>query len=341
MTLPFGKLSRRRFLATAGAGTLTLTWQPHRSQGAEAAAAPVRFGVVADVHRDVMHDANERLTAFVDAMQRQRPDFAIQMGDFCIPIPENDSFMDVWSRLAMPRYHVLGNHDMDGVGKHRPDKSYAFRREETMEYWGMKARYYSFDIGNVHAIVLDGNDRGPGQQPYYRYVADDQAQWLASDLAGTERTTILFIHQSLERPDGGVENQAAIRKILEQANRRAGYQKVVACFTAHHHRDYVQKINGIYYPQINSMSYHWLGGKYQHVRYSEEIDARFPYIKYTVPYRDPLYALVTVDTAGGKITIRGRKSEFVGPSPWKLGADEKALQAKTLVPAIADRTLDV
>ena len=41
-------------------------------------SAPVRFGVCADVHKDIMHDADARLRAFVDRMNRERVDFVVQ-----------------------------------------------------------------------------------------------------------------------------------------------------------------------------------------------------------------------------------------------------------------------
>ncbi len=116
---------------------------------------------------------------------------------------------------------------------------------------------------------------------------------------------------------------------------------MVACFSGHHHRDYVRQINDIVYPQINSASYHWVGGDYQRVRYSKEIDAAYPYIKYTVPYRDPLFALVTIDHARGAMSIEGRKSSFVGPPPWELGRDREAWEANTLTPRVSDWKLPI
>ena len=54
------------------------------------------------------------------------------------------------------------------------------------------------------------------------------------------------------------------------------------------------------------------------VRYSDRIDATYPYIKYTAPYREPLYALVKLEP-GGAIHLDGVESEWVGPSPEDLG----------------------
>ena len=329
--------TRREFLGTSALGTSALfySWASSVKANESPEEAIIRIGLVADVHKGVMHDADERLTVFVEKMLAWKPDFVVQMGDFCIPVAENQPFMNIWNRLTCPRHHVLGNHDMDGDGTTRPDEVYAFSREETMEYWGMPARYYSLDYHGAHFVVLDGNDEGPGQQGYFRYVGDDQAQWLAEDLAETELPTFIFIHQSLERA-GSVENQQKIRAIMEQAAGASGSSKVVACFSGHHHRDYVRRINGIIYPQINSMSYYWLGGNYLQVRYSEEIDSRYPYIKYTVPYKDPLYAMVTIDRRRGFLQIEGVRSEFVGPSPWELGASKADLEGKSLLPSISD-----
>ena len=245
--------------------------------------------------------------------------------------------MDVWRQFTGPRYHVIGNHDTDGDGRIRPDRAYAFTREQTMAYWEMERRFYSFDLGGIHFVVLDGNDEADNPAPgYRRFVAADQAEWFKSDLVATRLTTLVFIHQSLERADGGVENQEEIRAIMERANREAAVGKVVACFSGHHHRDYVRRIGAILYPQINSASYHWLGGDFLRVRYGKEIDEKFPYIKYTVPYKDSLYALVTVDPERSFMKIEGVRSEFVGPAPWKLGKTRDECEAGSLAPAISD-----
>ncbi len=296
----------------------------------------VRFGLMTDVHKDVIHDADHRLGVFIKRMKKWQPDFIIQLGDFCIPIPENQKFLNIWNRFEGPRYHVLGNHDMDGDGNHRPDRAYAFTPEETMAFLAMKKRYYSFDVQGIHFIVLDGNEQGPGQAPYYRYILDEQATWLREDLAATTFPTVVFIHQSLERDLDGVGNQGAIRAILEQPKLKSGEGKVIACFSGHHHRDYVREVHGILYPQMNSMSYHWLGEKFIHDSYGPEIAKKHPDLKYTAPYKDPLYARVTIDQKRGFLQIEGVKSQFVGPSPWELGASREKLNDATLTPNLSD-----
>jgi hypothetical protein len=207
-----------------------------------------------------------------------------------------------------------------------------------MAYWKMPARFYSFDRGGVHFVVLDGNDRPADHKSGYpRFMASDQLEWLRKDLAATKKSTVIFVHQSPERPeDGGLQNGTAVRGILEQANHDAGFRKVVACFTGHHHRDYVRQINNIVYPQINSASYYWVGGNFLRVRYSKEVDAKYPYIKYTVPYRNSIFALATIDPGRGFLKIEGKRSEFVGPAPWELGETKDYWDAKTLTAGVAN-----
>ena len=312
------QFTRRRFMATTGLGGLALA---NMAAGQNDTSGVLRFGVIADPHRDIMHDSMERLSAFVEAVKRDAPDFVIQMGDFCQPMPGNDEFLALWDECPCPRYHVIGNHEGDGDGKYRTGGAYAYRTEEIVEYFGMPGPYYSFDVRGTHCIVLDGNNPGPGQKPYYRYIGDEQLEWLEADLASTTLPTIVFSHQPLERSDG-VENHEAVRAVLEAAK-----PKVLACFGGHRHLDYHRVISGILYAMLNSMSNQWLGGDYLHVRYSDEVDEQYPYLKYTAPFRDPLWAFVTTDLGAGTLVIEGRDSEWVGPSPAELGhnsGDESA-----------------
>ncbi|MCJ7716945.1 MAG: hypothetical protein MUO54_10570, partial [Anaerolineales bacterium] len=131
---------------------------------------------------------------------------------------------------------------------------------------------------------------------------------------------IVFCHQGLDNDLGGIHNATESRLVLEQANENADFQKVQFVFSGHHHQDYYNHINGIHYLQINSMSYQWLGEEYQHISYSQEVDNKYPWIKYTVPYKDPIWAIA--DFSEEKtFRLFGKISEFVGPSPEDLGVD--------------------
>ena len=291
---------------------------------------PLRFGLCADVHKDVMHDADLRLKAFIEEATEKDLDFIIQLGDFCRPYDYNQEFMSIWNSFPGDKYHVLGNHDMDG----------GFTRDQTVKYWNALGKNYSFDRDGYHFIVLDGNDKDPSPNSpsgYARYIGKEQLLWLEHDLEETKLPSIIFSHQGLDNDLGGIYNATQTRLVLEQANEQADFQKVQFVFSGHHHQDYYNNINGIHYIQINSMSYQWLGDKYQHIRYSEEVDKSHPWIKYTVPYKEPIWAIAEI-SSDNIFRLYGSKTEFIGPSPEELGVDMHNF-GYPIVPYISDREI--
>lgn len=293
---------------------------------------PLCFALCTDIHQDIMHDGPRRLRRFVDAAEWAEVDMAVQLGDFCQPTEANRAFLDLWLGLDAPRCNVLGNHDMDG----------GFSRQQTVDYMSMPDRYYSFDRNGWHGVVLDGNDPSdPPRSGYACGVAADQIEWLRQDLAATQLPVIIFIHQSIDRPD--LDGGPQLLSTFDEVNNKAGWQQVVAVFSGHHHLDYAACIAGVWHIQINSMSNYWMGDDYQQIRYGEQVDARHPYIKYTAPYKDPLYAVVKLEP-GGVIDIQGVDSEWVGDSPEQLGymqTEGAALPLKgaSLQPRISSRRL--
>ena len=276
----------------------------------------VTFGICADPHKDIMHDANERLRVFVDEMNRRKVDFIIHLGDFAHPARENQDFLDIWESFCGAKYHTVGNHD--------PEKGFTY--EDLRKYWKLEYPYYSFDCNGFHFVVLDGNDASENHNPscpdFPAYIGSEQLAWLKDDLLSSEYPSFIFSHQTLE-DERGVDNWQQIRALFDNINAQKNKGRIVACFCGDLHLDAVNKVNGIYYIYVNSMSNHWMGEEYAYIRYSDEIDKQYPAIKYTAPYKDSLYATITI--TNDKIKIKGKKSEFVGPSPRELGypVDEK------------------
>lgn len=320
-------ITRRSFLKSCSFSAGLYLFQPFVS-GADQTSTVLRFGLIADVHQDIMHDAPQRIGAFARAMNEAKPDFVCQLGDFCQPHPRNKAFLAQWRQFNGPRTHVLGNHDMDG----------GFTREQTVAFLGMPHRYYSFDKNSVHIVVLDGNDPGGKSEGYKRFIADEQLDWLRTDLAATSLPTILFSHQTLDDATG-IENSETVRKVLEQAKTDTGRNKVVACFCGHHHDDQAKLINGIHYIRINSASYLWLGSRLKHESYPPEIHEKYPWISYTAPYKAPLWAFVELDTGRGRLVVKGRETDWVGPTPWALDPNSDSFDPQTIGPRISDRKI--
>lgn len=320
-------LSRRELLCAGTVGAITLAFRPPASLRRR--LDPVTFGLCADVHQDVMHDAVERMAAFVRAMNERKVDFVAQLGDFCQPKEDNRRFLETFQSFQGPHYHVRGNHETDG----------GFDAEQVKAFWNIEATVYAFEQGGVRFLVLDGNEHHDQAPPgYARHVGAEQLAWLERELAKDDAPVVILSHQSLEN-EWGLDNGAAVRAVLERANERAGWRRVLACFSGHHHLDDVVEVADIPYVQVNSMSYYWVGGDYQHKSYPDHIHAARPYIEYTTPYRDPIWATVTIAPEAGEIRIEGVRSKWVGSSPKELGYEPHAAE-KGISCSIEDRRIE-
>ena len=321
-------MKRRDFIIKALKGSVLVS-VPLSLSSFDLKKNKLKIGIVADVHQDIIHDGVSRLSLFISVMKKRKPDFIIQLGDFSLPREQNQPFIDKWNSFNGPKYHVLGNHDMG---------DYGYKKEETMKWWKMQKRYYSFDLNGFHLIVLDGNDENPKpwNGGYHRYIGAKQKLWLKNDLKKTLKPTILFSHQSLESK-GGIANRKEIRNIIENSITKSGHPKVVACLSGHHHTDYLKSINKIPYIQINSMSYKWVGDKYKYSRFSKQIEEVFPNLNKTCPYKEPLYTVLTLDPEQEMLHLEGKKTSFIPPNP----IDLKIPNAEKMRPIISERTLKI
>ncbi|MBR5518624.1 MAG: metallophosphoesterase [Clostridia bacterium] len=323
----------------------------------------IKFGVLADLHVDIMHDCEERLKVFLDVCKKENVDFIIQLGDFCYPdirdcickpenTPENvlnalnmptyvdkDKIISMYRDFEKPSYHVIGNHDCDMCSK-----------EQILEYYGVDyGPYYSFDMGGFHFVILDPNymkldgkyvsyDRGNYFDESYRpdkvipYLPDEQIKWLENDLANTKYPSVLFTHQCLtDGHDGNVLNWKDVKKVIDSAP-----NKVVMALNGHEHTDLCEKVDGVWYYTVNCMSNMWVGKRWSRKdRYPAEVYEKFPSLEYVVPYENSQFAIITMDEKGAQ--IKGTKGGFVGASPKDMGMEQKRVEK--IVSDVKDRYL--
>lgn len=280
----------------------------------------VKFGIISDIHPDVMHDGTQRLKAFLDYAAKEKVDFIISLGDFCQPKQENREFMDMWLNFSKPQYSTLGNHDSDGATK-----------EKFLEFAQMPNRYYTFTKGAICFVVLDMNNTVNGKR---NSVDPQQIEWLKATLINSKYPCILFSHQGI--PTCGNANE--LTSLFAHVNSQAGYNKVVAAFFGHEHGNYMKKIEDINYVQINSASYIWIGepSTKEYVcmeRYSDELNAKHPHLKNIIPYEDSVFGIVTINKKG--IKVKGIKSNYVQPNKGDMSKLEN-LYGFPLAPAISD-----
>lgn len=289
-----------RNLGLAGAGTLLAgrVWSIPASPSK--GGKPLRFGLISDLHHLQFGNREEaRIKAFMDKVMETSPDFIIQNGDFCRPTG-SDGIMAEWNRFPGPKYHVLGNHDMDVCDK-----------ATIMKLWGMEKRYYSFDKAGFHFVVMDRNlfknDDGsladyassnwPRASTKRSFSDPEQLEWLRGDLAAAVHPVIVFMHQPVFLSDFFTEigNADEILKIFDEANFAARSGRVSAVFMGHDHDDRYGERNGVHYFMINSATYSYCASGAHY-------------------YTDSLFAFVTLDPAG-KLILEGRASTYRSPTP--------------------------
>ncbi|MBM4187038.1 MAG: hypothetical protein FJ206_06965 [Gemmatimonadetes bacterium] len=118
------------------------------------------------------------------------------------------------SRFGVPFVQVVGNHDLDLDAKTDEDSTATFEAR-------FGPRYYSFDRGEVHYLVLDNVFYYGGG--YLGYLPADQLTWLANDLARVEpgRIVVVFAHIPFVTSFPERQGQAAPSITTQVVNRAA------------------------------------------------------------------------------------------------------------------------
>ena len=259
----------------------------------------VRVGIVADVHAHdtdspgelkVMTNYAERLTAFIDAMTAWPSDLVVELGDLVNGAfvlgpgygdPDRilqilDDAVALFSALECPVHYVLGNHDL-----------YDLSKNQFLAAVGREEKYYSFDLGGYHFVMLDAEYNDPGEADYDHVfmrvkcrIPQHELNWLRDDLANTAFPAIVCVHQPFDaeydRDAGGppVVNNVQVMHLL------SGSDAVIAVFQGHTHESSHTEIDGIHY-----------------VTFAAMVDHALP--------TPPSWAAVTLDPSERTITIDG------------------------------------
>ncbi|GBU08317.1 hypothetical protein AwDysgo_16480 [Bacteroidales bacterium] len=283
----------------------------------------IRFTVFTDLHQDIIPDASLRLHKILDAAHSNRSQFIVQLGDFAIRRKENDSLVSIWKNHYLEKYSVLGNHDLD-IGT----------KQQYIDYIGSKTPYYFFDKGSYRFIILDTNffinDKGQeidyANSNYYGKKTDRiskaQLLWIEQLLGDKSKHIFVFSHTPVDGLIRDNESFIELRTILSKAKQNGS--QIAAVMSGHHHIDHYIERDGIHYIELNSASYVYVGEAYANrSRYPDSFYQKRNSLQFVVPYKDALYANVSLDAQNKKIFIEGFKSSFIPPSPAELGLPMK------------------
>lgn len=257
-------MTRREFLKSAAmaAGSFYIGSVPGYPKGGSR-KVKLSFGIVTDSHyADIdtygtryYRESATKMTECIELMNDKEVDFLIHLGDFKNGAPENNiedlqHIESIYARFDGPRYHVLGNHDMDSNTKSQ------FQSVVENTGIGKDDTYYSFDRKGVHFIVLDPNFRSDGtayDTGNFHWtdanIPGHQLEWLKNDLANTDNPVILCTHQLLDSDEGDhyVKNAAEVRRLLES------HPGVLTVFQGHQHQGQYSQVNNIHYYTLKAM----------------------------------------------------------------------------------------
>jgi predicted phosphodiesterase len=259
-------ITRRAFLKSSAASLAALSLSCAQFGGSRARPRPTRFGIVTDCHHADAEAAGTRfyresldkLSECVELMNAEKVDFLIELGDFKDqgkpPVEQEtlsylEAVENVFAQFEGPRYHVLGNHDLDSISK----EQFLARVENTNIAPGRS--YYSFDVNRLHCVVLDANYTTDGADYDHgnfdwtdANIPTAELTWLVQDLAATNGPVIVLTHQLLDGIGSVyVKNADQIRQILESSG------KVAAVFQGHHHSGSYSNIAGIHYYTLKAL----------------------------------------------------------------------------------------
>lgn len=228
----------------------------------------VTFGIVTDSHyadRDVAgtrhyRESIAKMEEAMNDMKSKNVDFVVHLGDFKDQgeQPDEQTTLDFLKKIENafasftgPRYHVLGNHDMDSISKTQ------FLQNVENTGIARDRSYYSFDYRKVHFIVLDGNFTKEGvsyEKGNYdwtdSFIPGEQLAWLEDDLRKTNLSSIVFVHQLLDDVDDHkycIQNAGAVREVLDKSGH------VLAVFQGHRHTERYNRLNGMHYCTLPAM----------------------------------------------------------------------------------------
>jgi hypothetical protein len=320
-------LDRRSFIKSTVLTSFSLALPPSILKLWAGQTENLRLGLITDLHRDIIHDADLRLQTFLEEVHRTEVHAKIQLGDFAIPKPANASFIASFNQGNLPAYHVLGNHDLDE----------GYSKEQAIQAFGMPSAYYAQVIQGVRILVLDGNDTGSPTTKggYASYIGKEQQDWLNQQLEDSKEPVIVISHQ----PIAGIytiDNAVEIQNLLS-----AHASKIILTVNGHAHVDQFLKVGGVSYLHLNSASYYWVGEKHRHLSMDADTHANYPSLSLTCPYAAVLFGVLTLDRKTKKLSLTGRKSSWIGPSPLELGYSILSLaeQEMYLNPQISNREL--
>ena len=295
-------ITRRAVLQAGVAGGIALATPPFLSAAAAAdvkiaepvrrEGKPFRIAHLTDMHVTEKHNAQAGFTSALQSLKRiePAPELLLTGGDHIMDALEQtrERTVEQWDMYGkilaentkLKTYACMGNHDVWGWMSREHDYSAHadYGKRIALERLGMEDRYYSFDAGGWHFVMLDNIQlRGKG---YYATLDPEQQTWLEKDLqknmAGQRLPVLVMTHiplcaiASLFFAKGGENghqfyrvNDNMMHKDAKPLIRLLAANNVKLALSGHTHLlDRVDYL-GVSFICDGAISGNWWGGPYQ------------------------------------------------------------------------------
>lgn len=155
------------------------------------------------------------------------------------------------TKMDFPFYQVIGNHDLDYTDKTHESSSQTYE-----SYFG--PAYYSYNVGNIHYVVLNDVFYYGYSYHYMGYISQQQLDWLAQDLSAIKKgsTIVLSLHIPTKYLDSDLRPSMEKRQKNSLINGGALYQQLsgynVHIMAGHSHTQWNTLINDSIYEHTHA-----------------------------------------------------------------------------------------
>jgi 3',5'-cyclic AMP phosphodiesterase CpdA len=251
----------------------------------------LRFAHITDIHIKPGEIPETGMARALQHIHQLHPkvDFIINGGDSIMDALEADKEKTevqwaLFHRILqkennLPIYHCIGNHDVWGwfIKENKPDAERFYGKVWAVEALKMKNRFYSFNQGKWHFVVLDSTQLNPAGG-YIAYLDPEQLAWLKNELATIPNDKFiclvshipilsicagLFFEKTEANGDLKIQRNLmhtdflVLKKIFQQ------YPNIKLCISGHIHLQDELNYLGIKYYCNGAISGNWWKGSFQ------------------------------------------------------------------------------
>ncbi|OOG72298.1 metallophosphoesterase [Algoriphagus sp. A40] len=257
-------MKRRSFFEKAGMLAGSVLVSSPILAGNKASGSVLKVAHITDVHIRPEENVPVRAIEWLEKVKQHQPDFFLNGGDTI-----NDAAyqgvsrartLEQWQawdqfREKISDYDVfscIGNHDPWWDVPSKEDEMYG--KPYVVKRLGIPSPYYSFDKGNWHFIILDGNHEGIS-------LGVEQMKWLENDLDSLAHGTPTLVMSHF--PITSITNDLVGGQHKDHKELKDLFfkhkDKVKVCLSGHQHLLDRAWYNGVHYFCNGSLSGFWWG----------------------------------------------------------------------------------